>query len=446
MSEPNVNVAIMSGNEISFELYGRYKIDKTDHRFSGRCRAIYDGQNIKLTCNDKTLIFDTSVILKASDIRNESFLLNDVVIGKEFHWETKEKQRFTGSLRFMIEENKLTAVNILPVEDYLMSVISSEMSSRSSLQFLKAHAIISRSWLISQIEKRKSKQGHKVKSLHVQTDEEIIKWYDREDHLIYDVCADDHCQRYQGITKVYTDAARKAIDETRGLVLMYNRAICDARYSKCCGGITEAFENTWEPVQHGYLKSIVDYRFEPDDYSTDLRDERFAEKWIRNKPAAFCNTKEKKLLAEVLVDFDQSTTDFYRWKAVYEQDELKNIIKEKSGNDFGDIIDLIPVERGFSGRLIKLKIAGTKKTQTIGKELEIRKMLAKSHLYSSAFVIDKENIINGIPQKFILIGAGWGHGVGLCQIGAAVMSNLGYSFDEILSHYFKGSILQNIYQ
>lgn len=446
MSEPNVQVAIMSSKEINFELYGSYKIGNIERRFSGKCKAVYDGKSIVITSYDEKMTFAHSVMIHASDIRSESFLLHDVVIGKDFHWEKKEKQRFVGSLKFLVEKGKLTAVNILPVEDYLMSVISSEMSAGNSIDFLKAHAIISRSWLITQVESKKDIAKPSSKKLHKETEDEIIKWYDKEDHVNYDVCADDHCQRYQGITKVYTDAVRRAIMETRGLVLMHKNKICDARYSKCCGGITETFENVWEPVPHAYLTDVVDYRFEPDDFNIDFENEKNAEVWIRNKPAAYCNTTDKKLLSEIMIDFDRTTTDFYRWKVSYKQNELAELIKEKSGIDFGDIIDLIPVKRGKSARIVKLKIVGSKKTMLIGKELEIRKILSNSHLYSSAFVVDKEKIEDGIPQKFILTGAGWGHGVGLCQIGAAVMSKSGYTFDEILTHYFKGATIRKIYQ
>lgn len=445
MSEPNVQVALMSAKEINFELYGSYKIGNIDKRFSGKCNAVYNGKSIVITSYDEKMTFTYSVLIQASDIRLESFLLHDVVIGKNFHWEKKEKQRFVGSLKFLIEKEKLTAINIIPVEDYLMSVISSEMSAGNSINFLKAHAIISRSWLITQVESKKDAAKPSTKKLQIETGEEIIKWYDKEDHVNYDVCADDHCQRYQGITKVYTDAVRKAILETRGLVLMYKSKICDARYSKCCGGITETFENVWEPVHHAYLKDIVDYRFEPDDFNTDFENEKNAETWIRNKPSAYCNTTDKKLLSEIMIDFDRETVDFYRWKVNYTQTELAEVIKKKSGIDFGDIIDLVPIKRGKSARIVKLKIAGSKKTMLIGKELEIRKILSESHLYSSAFIVDKTKIVDGIPQKFTLNGAGWGHGVGLCQIGAAVMSKSGYTFDEILTHYFKGTVIRKIY-
>ena len=179
-----------------------------------------------------------------------------MVIGIQFHWERKENQRFKGQLKIIDEGAHLTAVNIVSVEDYLLSVISSEMSATASLELLKAHAVISRSWLLAQKAKAKEIQGKARSCSH--TGKEYIRWYDREDHQHFDVCADDHCQRYQGITKAYTPEVQEAVNSTCGEVLVYDGQICDARFSKCCGGITERFENTWEPVEHPYLTSIAD--------------------------------------------------------------------------------------------------------------------------------------------------------------------------------------------
>jgi SpoIID/LytB domain protein len=343
-----------------------------------------------------------------------------------------------------------------------MSVISSEMSATASEELLKAHAVISRSWLLKPIlaspQPSPKEREKSVTQIHPETSHGaqflpfgevgrgVIKWYERDAHTNFDVCADDHCQRYQGITRASTEAVRKAIAETRGEVLIYDNEICDARFSKSCGGISETFENCWAPVHYPYLLKIIDNPVEPDGYELDLTIEEYAEKWIRNAPPAFCNTSDKNILAQVLNNYDQETTDFYRWKVEYNQSEISELIKRKSGIDFGKIIDLIPVKRGESGRLIELKIVGTKQSIIVGKELEIRKWLSDSHLYSSAFVVDKFDTINGIPQKFQLVGAGWGHGVGLCQIGAAVMAEKGYKYDEILMHYFKDAQLQKIYQ
>jgi SpoIID/LytB domain protein len=311
------------------------------------------------------------------------------------------------------------------------------------MEALKAHAIISRSWLFSQIKKAKT-SGEKNKTEY-NSETEHLKWYDREEHKLYDVCNDDHCQRYHGITKVISGVASQAIEFTRGIVLKYENEICDARYSKCCGGISESYENVWEPVKHEYLKPVIDHKFEPENYDTDLKIEEDASRWIKGNPSAFCNTNDKNVLSQILVDFDQATKDFYRWQVEYSQEEISKLILEKSGIDFGDIINLVPVERGASGRLTKLKVEGTKKTLIIGKELEIRKFLSPSHLYSAAIVIDKVGDDKGLPKKFIIHGAGWGHGVGLCQIGAAVMAAKGYMFDEILLHYFSGVKLKRIY-
>jgi SpoIID/LytB domain protein len=446
MREPNVNVAILNDDKINFELHGDYYNEELEETVSGKFTAELKNGKIVISNDTNTYEFDEPPVFIPEDLENESFLIHDVIIGIEFHWRKREKQRFLGSLKIMQEGDKVTAVNILPVEHYLTSVISSEMSATSSLEFLKAHSIISRSWLLAQIEKSKEIKSKQQKyESKIETEEELIKWYDREDHVLYDVCADDHCQRYQGITKAYTDTVSEAVKETSGLILTYDGKICDARFSKACGGIAEAFENVWEPTHHPYLTKVVDYKFEPDEYDTDLTKEEAADKWIRGNPPAFCNTKDENVLSQVLLEYDQTTTDFYRWTVELTQDEISNLIKEKSGIDFGQIKDLVPVERGFSGRLIKLKIVGTKKTLTIGKELEIRKYLSPSHLYSSAFVVDKEDVQDGIPQKFILTGAGWGHGVGLCQIGAAVMGDMGYQFDEILLHYYKGANIERIY-
>ncbi len=446
MHEPEVSVGILSDKEIKIVFYGSFIDPKSSQTFNGKYTAYIESGEIILDNEKDKNKLGNNAVLVPDDFDSNSFVLRDVIIGKRFHWEKKENQRFLGSLKFIIDNKLLTAVNILPVEHYLTSVISSEMSANSPHELLKAHAIISRSWLLAQIEKSKLfKNKHTNYKSEILTDTEFIKWYDREDHTLFDVCADDHCQRYQGITKLTAHNAQDAIKDTIGLVLTYNDELCDTRFSKSCGGITEAFENVWEPEPKPYLTKIIDYKFEPDGYDLDLSNETAAEKWIRNSPPAFCNTTDRKILSTVLLEYDQETTDFYRWKVEYSQDEIAELINTKSGFNFGNIIDLIPIERGKSGRIIKLKIVGSEKTLTVGKELYIRKILSDTHLYSSEFVLDKEDIVDGIPQKFIIIGAGWGHGVGLCQIGAAVMSEMGYKFDEILLHYFKGANIKKIY-
>lgn len=448
MTEPTISVGIVSNDTISFNFNGNYiyRHNGSDMSFTGEFSARRSGEEIIIEQNGDTFTSKEDFEFTPADFNTDSFILRDVIIGVKFHWERKEDQQFVGSLRIIKEHDTLTAVNILPVEQYLMSVISSEMSAMSNMNLLKAHAVISRGWLLAQIDKsKKLKETAESYSSFVETDDELIRWYDREDHTLYDVCADDHCQRYQGITKAYTENAREAIRETGGNVLMYGDEICDARYSKSCGGISENFENVWEPKVHPYLTAVVDNQEDPAGYELDLTKEENAERWIRESPPAFCNTSDKEILSQVLMDFDQETVDFYRWKVVYSQQELAKLIREKNGADFGDILDLIPVQRGRSGRLWKLKIVGTKKVLTIGKELEIRRTFSPSHLYSSAFVVDKKNEVDGVPQEFILTGAGWGHGVGLCQIGAAVMGAKGYSYEEILRHYFKGAELKKIY-
>jgi len=443
MQEPQIRVGIMSQSEIIFRLNEAYLLAPNGVPYEAIQKVNYkDGQ---IWLNDEP-VDDQILLFEPVRYHEASFELNDVTIGIQFHWERKEDQTFRGSLEIRIDDNKLVAINVLPLEDYLVSVISSEMSATSNMELLKAHAVISRSWLLAQTEKSKSisQSGKNYQSVS-ETADEYIRWYDREDHINFDVCADDHCQRYQGITKQSTPLVEQAIAETRGMLIMHDGKICDARFSKSCGGITETFENVWEPEVHPYLQPIIDNPTPPEGFDPDLTKEESAQKWIRNTPEAFCNTRDKEILSQVLNDYDQETTDFYRWKLIYQQAELAELIARKSGRDFGDIIDLIPLERGQSGRLIKLKIVGSKLTLTIGKELEIRKTLSESHLYSSAFVVDKLHIENGIPQQFVLTGAGWGHGVGLCQIGAAMMGAKGYKYNEILLHYFRDAYISKEY-
>ncbi|MCF6268657.1 MAG: SpoIID/LytB domain-containing protein [Melioribacteraceae bacterium] len=446
MTEPNVSVAIMSNNEITFELHGDFECSCNGKPWSGKYIAKYENDIITISNDSETHTVENNTTFYSDDIGANTFLLREVLIGKNFHWQQKENQRFQGSLKFLIEDGVLTAVNVLPIESYLTSVISSEMNATSSHELLKAHSIISRSWLLAQTDKSKdiiaSNQEYESE---IKTNNELIKWYDKEDHTLYDVCADDHCQRYQGITKLTEHNAQEAVASTRGIVLKYDDKICDTRFSKSCGGISESFENVWEPIEHPYLQKVVDYKYDPEEYELDLRKEAAADKWIRNNPSAYCNTTDERILSQVLVDYDRDTTDFYRWRVEYTQEEISAIIKKRSGIDFGNIIDLIPIERGYSGRLIKLKIVGSNKVLTIGKELEIRKILSESHLYSSGFVVDKGKEIDGVPSKFVLIGSGWGHGVGLCQIGAAVMGEMGFTFDVILLHYFKNTDIKRIY-
>lgn len=377
-----------------------------------------------------------------------SFSLSDVTIGVNFHWERKETQTFLGTLRFVVESDKIVAINELPVEKYLESVISSEMSATSSLELLKAHAVISRSWLLAQMKKRRevAESGNNFFSF-TKKEDTLIRWYDREDHTLFDVCADDHCQRYQGITKETSPHVAEAIRQTKGQILMDGEEICDARFSKCCGGITEEFQYCWEDTPKTYLTAVRDIALGVEHTLPNLTNEEEAEKWIRFNPPAFCNTQDKKILSEVLNDYDQETVNFYRWKETLSQEKLQQLIADKLKMDLGAILDMKVVERGKSGRISKLQIIGTEKTFTIGKELEIRRTLSDSHLLSSAFVVDKyDKDEQGVPQRFELIGAGWGHGVGLCQIGAAVMGEQGYHYDAILLHYYQGAEIKKLYK
>ena len=377
-----------------------------------------------------------------------SFSLSDVTIGVNFHWERKETQTFLGTLRFVVESDKIVAINELPVEKYLESVISSEMSATSSLELLKAHAVISRSWLLAQMKKRRevAESGNNFFSF-TKKEDTLIRWYDREDHTLFDVCADDHCQRYQGITKETSPHVAEAIRQTKGQILMDGDEICDARFSKCCGGITEEFQYCWEDTPKTYLTAVRDIALGVEHTLPNLTNEEEAEKWIRFNPPAFCNTQDKKILSEVLNDYDQETVNFYRWKETLSQEKLQQLIADKLKMDLGAILDMKAVERGKSGRISKLQIIGTEKIFTIGKELEIRRTLSDSHLLSSAFVVDKyDKDEQGVPQRFELIGAGWGHGVGLCQIGAAVMGEQGYHYDAILLNYYQGAEIKKLYK
>lgn len=434
---PQVSVGIMAEPTINFILKEPYLIQNRE--ITDSCQVSYVDNKLEWD----NILYDELLFIPA-DATTGFFELIDVTIGIDFHWERKENQQFRGALRLIPENGLVRAINILPIEEYLVSVISSEMSATASLELLKAHAVISRSWLIAQIKKnqRIKSSGTPYTSTEENNTEEHIIWYDREDHTNFDVCADDHCQRYQGITRASTPLVEQAVRETDGLILIYNNKICDARFSKCCGGVFEEFNSCWGEEPHPYLKRHLDALSED---LPDLRVEENAIKWITSSPQAFCNTTDKKILSQVLNNYDQETTNFYRWEVNYTQEEIQNLINKKSGFNFGEIIDLIPIKRGPSGRLIKLQIVGSLKTLTIGKELEIRRILSDSHLYSSAFIVQKEGDKGDTPTAFKLIGAGWGHGVGLCQIGAAVMGEQGFNYEQILKHYYIGASLEKNY-
>jgi SpoIID/LytB domain protein len=497
--EPLLEVGIVSAPELSFGFAVPYRM--TDSAEDGKS---YEGTySVKLESNQIRFEDKRYDTLEFEPVSSEGarFELPMVKIGIGFHWERVEKQAFEGGLKFLLEGENITAVNRIPLESYLTSVISSEMSAKASAELLKAHAVISRSWLLAQI-RQKGKNAGQITGF-VETETERIRWYDREDHTLYDVCADDHCQRYQGITKAGTPQVRDAIRTTRGQVLTYGGEICDARFSKCCGGVMETFENCWENEPKPYLQGLADANAElwnssgqkatkPTDIGMhtdpiqeemhadliqeeknrmqtepiqgeqnmmlasqtqeeqnrtgnqhlrvpDLRNEQTASDWILDTPPAFCHTTDKRILEQVLNNYDQETTDFFRWEKAYTTEEISRLAKERSGIDFGEIQELIPVERGVSGRIVRLKIVGSKRTVVLGKELEIRRIFSTSHLYSSAFVVEKT------AEGFVLHGAGWGHGVGLCQIGAAVMGEQGYDYASILEHYYPNTELTNLY-
>jgi len=432
-TEPTVSVGIMSAIEIRFNFHGAYEADG----------ALVEGQQTATVNPDGTVLWNDSsygeLLFKATSPKC-FFHLEDVTIGVDFHWERKESQAFRGNLK-LLGGDALTAVNIVPVESYLESVISSEMSATASDSLLKAHAVISRSWLLAQI----GEKGERSTDGMTETEDERIVWYDRDNHERFDVCADDHCQRYQGITRQTTPAVAEAVAATRGVVLTdADGNLADARFSKCCGGVFEEFESCWQPHHYHYLEARSD-----SDNATEfpvLRDESNAREWILGNPDAFCNVTDKAVLSQVLNNYDQETPDFYRWKVVYDKETLSRIVRERSGIDFGYITAMEALERGTSGRIIRLRITGTKRSMVIGKELEIRRTLSESHLYSSAFVAEMaDKDADGVPATITLYGAGWGHGVGLCQIGAAAMGAQGYDYEHILRHYFPGADLTTLY-
>ncbi len=442
LQEPRVAVGITNGPEVAFVLEGSFMVDGTLQTGPQTVRA-KDGRLLWQENSYDTLTF-------APHSPQSSFTLPEVTIGIGFHWERKEAQTFEGMLRLEADGDRVWVINELPVERYLASVISSEMRATSSPSLLRAHAIISRSWLLTQM-------AHRINADHPsaetcggwETEEELVRWYDRDDHQRFDVCADDHCQRYQGITRMVSDHVEEAIRSTYGQVLWDGKGICDARFSKCCGGATEVFSACWQDEDKPYLAAFLDRPTQTGqaaDTLPNLTDEETARKWILSAPPAFCNTQDKQVLRQVLNGYDQETADFYRWHIDYTQEELASLIARKTGLRFGKILDLVPLERGKSGRIVRLKIVGTERERVIGKELEIRRTLSESHLKSSAFVVTTQQGADGIPQSFHLSGAGWGHGVGLCQIGAAMMGEKGYDHKAILRHYYPGATLKTLYK
>jgi len=416
MQEPEIQVGLLSNQEIQFSLQGIYHVVAPKGNPVPSPKIVEGEQHVYM---DNGLIKwkDASfkeLLFFPIDLEKNLIKIRNVMIGKQFHWQQQEDQSFQGALHLIIEEGEITAINIISTERYLTSVISSEMSATASLELLKAHAVISRSWLLAQLTAQKNDNNQQCGT---ETDDEIVRWYNRSAHQHYDVCADDHCQRYQGVTKVTTEAAKEAVEQTRGEILIYNGEICDTRFSKCCGGVTEKFSTCWEDKDYPYLTRVVD---------------------------PYCGMADQQILSQVMVNYDQQTTDFYRWTVSYTQQELHDLIMTKTGIDFGNIIDLEPLARGTSGRIYRLKIVGSKRTLVIGKELEIRKTLSETHLFSSAFEVRKEGE-GEVPEKFILEGSGWGHGVGLCQIGAAVMGEKGFKYKDILLHYYQGAKVERMY-
>lgn len=440
--EPKIKVGIVQKqSRIKGELNGEFDVEG-EGMMSGRFSAeAGEGGIVFADASGHQIIKKEIIHMRPS--KRAFFTLEDVAIGIDFHWERLEKQTFEGELTLALgDRGMITAINTIALEDYLLCVISSEMSSEAPLEFLKAHAIMSRSWLMSMLERRSTadKKGTGAVGVTQEVDE-IIRWYGREDHKGFDVCADDHCQRYQGIGNSLNGHAKEACDATRGLFLIYDGLVCDARYHKCCGGLTDHFENTWENNTVPYLTSVADAPVRHKPIYTELD----AQNWIMSYPEAYCNTTDERLLHQILPGFDQETADFYRWRVQYSREELEAILLKKSGIDFGTLNNIMPLERGPSGRIMRLRIEGSEKTMIVGKELEIRRCFSPSHLYSSAFIVITKRDLSKTPISFTFHGAGWGHGVGLCQIGAAVMAYKGFKAEEILQHYFHGAQLKKLY-
>ncbi|MBO0863030.1 MAG: SpoIID/LytB domain-containing protein [Chloracidobacterium sp.] len=446
--EPTVSVGLMTGAEnVGFELKGAFVNSAGERLDGGSYCARPFNSGVEIESEHGWRGFSTSEYILTPVEPLATFIIRDVTIGIDFHWQRKQDQQFQGALRIRIEaDSRLMVINDVSVESYLIGVISSEMSASAHPELLKAHSVISRSWLLAQIKPYK-KERHKP-SFDLSTaggEKRLIRWYDQETHSDFDVCADDHCQRYQGVAKATSATVYEAIYATSGQVLTFEDQLCDARFSKSCGGMTESYDAAWEDARFPYLAVSYDGEEFPAGYDLPLTDEANAERWIRNSPPAFCNTADASILERILPNFDQETTDFYRWRVRLEQDELRELLRAKLGVSFGVVHKMEAVERGASGRIVRLRIVGKSQTMVIGKELEIRRALSPSHLYSSAFVIESDGIDGGAPLAFTLIGAGWGHGVGLCQIGAALMAERGYDFQRILEHYYRGARLYSLY-
>jgi SpoIID/LytB domain protein len=441
-TQPKINVGIMDRvAEVAGHLNGNFQGNGFGP-VSGLFSAKGTGKMIVLTDHTHCEIARSPTVRLISQ-EGSTFSLFNVTIGSRFHWERIENQTFRGDLIIQQrQDGTLTAINEIPLEDYLTSVISSEMSGATPMEFLKAQAILSRSWLLAALDrKKKIRKTPVLGGKMTEKEGEVIRWYDREDHDLFDACADDHCQRYRGITTILSKHAEEAVQETYGRVITYQNTICDARYSKACGGMTEDFDTAWGDKPVPYLSSVSDASVT----HSPIRTEEEASAWILSNPEAYCHTKDKGLLERILPDFDRNTKDFFRWTIVYSRKELEEILQEKSGFDFGTLQEITPLRRGPSGRISRLKIAGSKRNMVVGKELEIRRWLSRSHLYSSAFIVRMESNPHGQVERFTLYGAGWGHGVGLCQIGAAVMATRGFSGEEILKHYFQGVEIKKIY-
>lgn len=442
MDEPNISVCIMESEKLEFILDGYFNLKGSDRIYNGKFTAEIQKNSIIIKQNDFKLNFDQDLIFFPREYDTDHFIIKNIPVSKGFHREKKEQHRYKGSVKIIILDGKIITINIIPLEDYLKCVLSNEVKQTESQDYLKSYAIVARSWILAQLAKKNKKQT--IKSAQ-KTESELIHWAENCDHLYYDVCSGEHCQIYPGITKVENSNVEEAVKLTYGMVLAYQDEICDTRYSKCCGGITESHEYVWDEKKIDYLTSIVDYKYRSDFYPLDLKEEQNAKKWIMSNPSAFCNNSPEKNVVVLQDDPDREKYNYFRWKIIYTADELQKILEEKTNCKFGKILEIESLSRGFSGRLEKIRITGENNTLIIGKELEIRRVLSRTHLFSSAIIIEKEKDDSGNIVNFVIYGAGWGHGVGLCLSGASNMGLMGYYFDEILIHYFKGASIKKVY-
>lgn len=401
---------------------------------SENLKIYFDGEKVDINhklivfeAEDKRISFNGKTINKIEIVqdKNDSYItLKSVIAGRGFHWAKHIEVKLAFKLEFSVREGSLLVINEMPIEEYLACVATSEMSAECPESYIEAQTIVARSWMLANVEQKHT-------------------------YLGFDVCNDDCCQRFQGVNNL-TPHSKKAADNTRGQVLLYENEIVDARYSKSCGGVMEKFENLWENSPKDYMQNKSDSHNE---FNVDLTKESELKTWVNTVPKSFCSPhyiKEEEL-HKYLGHVDEQSK-YFRWKVETTQEELVENIKDKLDIDICFVLLLIPIKRAGSGRILELEISyldsnNIKNTLIIYKDYEVRRVLHKMFLYSSAMTIDAINENDSkYPTKFVLNGAGWGHGAGLCQIGGIGMSLAGYRTDEIVKHYYPGAELSKIYE